>query len=46
VPVGFEATGWAGENGASEAALPPKLVIHPRCAPPRKCWVVEFDDMK
>jgi hypothetical protein len=37
--------GRTGEDGPREVLFP-KFVIHPRWTPPRKCWVVEFEEMK
>jgi hypothetical protein len=40
--VALGRTGGDGPRGV----LIPKFVIHPRWTPPRKCWVVEFEEMK
>jgi hypothetical protein len=45
-PAGVGTTGRAGGDESSEALLLPGPIIHPRCVAPRKCWVVEFDDMR
>ena len=49
VLVELVATGRIGGCGPCEAVFPvfpPQPVIHVLCAPPRKCWVVEFEEMK
>ena len=49
VLVELVATGRIVGGGPCEAefpGFPSRPVIHVLCAPPRKCWVVEFEEMK